>query len=114
MKNPIKILLNIDVYPLKHYAIYKWLHFAFFISIAPFLWLFKVASTRIFKFRLEMKVREALRLAKLENRRYIVITFFDKPMCLPKADLKDALKRRKFKKGVTIQDIEKSAYFITK
>ncbi|MEI6062197.1 MAG: hypothetical protein WCR72_15960 [Bacteroidota bacterium] len=103
-----------ETYPFKHYAIYKWLRFFSIISIAPFAWLFKTLALQFFKFRLELKVREALRLSKLENRRYIVTTFFDKPMCLPKGDLKQAVKRRKFKKGVTIQDIEKSAYFITK
>jgi hypothetical protein len=63
---------------------------------------------------LERKVKKAIRLSKLENRRYIVTQFFGRPVCVAKCNLKEAIKRRKFKKGVTIQDIEKHAYFITK
>lgn len=60
-----------------------------------------------------MKVKEAVRRSKVENRRYIVTTFFGHPDCFTKQTLKEAIKRRKFKKGVTIQMIEKSAYFVT-
>jgi len=64
--------------------------------------------------RLEMKVRQAIRRSKLEDRRYIVTTFWGKPEIYSKKSLKEAIKRRQFKKGVTIADIEKNAYFVTK
>ena len=65
------------------------------------------------EFLLEQKVKQAIRRSKLENRRYIVTTFFGKPQVYSKKSLKEALKRRKFKKGVTIAQIEQHAYFVT-
>jgi len=91
-----------------------WLYSFALLIEAAFKWIFKTISNRLLKFLLEMKVREALRLSKLENRRYIVTVFFGKPVCVPKQNLKDMLNRRKFRKGVTIAHIEKNAYFITK
>ncbi|MBS4041596.1 MAG: hypothetical protein KGZ81_13490 [Flavobacteriales bacterium] len=70
--------------------------------------------SKYIEYLLERKVRKAIRLSKLEDRRYIVTTFFGRPQYYTKQSLKNAIKRRKFKKGVTIQDIEKHAYFITK
>jgi len=64
--------------------------------------------------RLERKVKRANRLSKLENRRYIVTNLYGRPRCIAKQDLKDAVSRRQFKKGVSIQDIEKHAYYITR
>lgn len=63
---------------------------------------------------LERKVRRANRLAKEENRKYIVTMMWGRPKLFTKQTLKEAVKRRQFKKGVTIQDIEKNAYYITK
>ncbi|KAF0199025.1 MAG: hypothetical protein FD170_3953 [Bacteroidetes bacterium] len=67
-----------------------------------------------FTYLLERKVKKANRLAKEENRRYIVTMMWGRPRLYQKQALKEAIKRRKFKKGVTIQDIEKNAYYITK
>jgi hypothetical protein len=64
--------------------------------------------------RLEQKVKQANRLSKLENRRYIVTNINGKPRCIAKKTMKEAVKRRRFRKGVTIQDIELHAYYITK
>lgn len=66
------------------------------------------------RWRLERKVKRANRLSKLENRRYIVTNLYGRPRCIAKQDLKEAVKRRQFKKGVSIQDIENHAYYITK
>ena len=75
--------------------------------------LLKSVSKRVLKFRLERKVAEAVRRSKVENRRYIVTTLFGRPVCLPKQNLKQAIARRHFRKGITIEQIEQSAYFIT-
>lgn len=79
----------------------------------PIKWLFLLAYSKFWQWQLEIKVREAVRRSKLENRRYIVTMFFGRPKCYSKKMLKEAIKRRKFKKGVTIADIEKHAYFVT-
>ena len=70
--------------------------------------------SKYIEYLLEQKVKKAVRLSKIEDRRYIVTTFFGRPQYYTKQSLKNAIKRRKFKKGVTIQDIEKHAYFVTK
>jgi len=89
--------------------------FKFLLKIVgkPFKWLFFLIYSAYMKWLLELKVKEAIRRSKLENRRYIVTLFFGKPRCYQKKQLKEAVKRRKFKKGVTIADIEKHAYFVT-
>jgi len=79
-----------------------------------FKWLAIILYRRYIQFLLEQKVKRAIRLSKLENRRYIVTMFWGRPVCIAKKDIKEAIKRRKFKKGVTVQKVEQSAYFITK
>ena len=88
--------------------LFKWL---FFIKLLK--WLFFYLYSQYFQWLLERKVKRAVRLSKLENRRYIVTMFFGRPKCYSKKMLKEAIKRRKFKKGITIADIEKNAYFVT-
>lgn len=63
---------------------------------------------------LERKVKRANRLSRQENRTYIVTNLWGRPRCIAKQNLKESVKRRQFKKGVTIEDIEKHAYYITK
>jgi len=93
---------------------FRLLLFVILILIKPI----KIAYVYLYaarhRWRLERKVKRANRLSKLENRRYIVTNMYGRPRCYAKKDLKDAVKRRKFKKGVTIEDIEKHAYYITK
>ncbi len=83
------------------------------ICLKPLKWLFFYAYSSFMQWLLERKVKEAIRRSKLENRRYIVTLFFGRPRCYQKRLLKEAIKKRKFKKGVTIADIEKHAYFVT-
>lgn len=88
----------------------------FFIYTA-FRWIYMKAflllKRKWTEYWLEKMVKKALRLTKLEKRRYIVTTMLGRPRCFSKQDLKEALKRRKFKKGVTMEQIEQRAYFIT-
>ena len=66
-----------------------------------------------YQYLLEKRVKKACILSKLEGRRYIVTAFFGKPICISKQQLTQLLKRKKFKKGTTIQKIESTAYFVT-
>lgn len=67
-----------------------------------------------FKLRLKWAIKEANSLAKLLNKRFMVIVFAGRPMVYQKTHLKDLIRRRKlFKKGVTIAQLEKMAYYIT-
>lgn len=112
MKLLFKTLSNLGKRLLKTNAV-KGIYFVYLVIIhplkRPYKWLFK----QYILWLLERKVTKAVCLSKIENRRYIVTTFFGRPRYFTKQSLKLAIKKRKFKKGVTIQDIEKSAYFVT-
>ncbi|MDD2962559.1 MAG: hypothetical protein PHQ65_12060 [Bacteroidales bacterium] len=69
------------------------------------VWRYKTASER--------KIKEAKRLASLHGCKYIVINYAGKPVAIPKYKLKNWIAKRVFKKGVTIQHIEKQAIYIT-
>jgi hypothetical protein len=97
---------------LKNYL--KFILFILLILIRSFQWAYLHLYAARHRWRLERKVKRANRLSRLENRRYIVTNLYGRPMCIAKQDLKVALIRRQFKKGVSIQDIEKHAYYITK
>lgn len=84
------------------------------LLVIPFKYGILIIYKSYFTWLLERRVRKANRLAKEENRRYIVTMMHGRPAIYTKQTLKEAIKRRKFKKGVTIQDIEKQAYYITK
>lgn len=83
------------------------------MAALPFRWAVVLLYKAWYKRQLELKVTEAVRKSKQENRRYIVTMMFGRPKCYSKQQLKEAIKRRQFKKGVTIEDVEKHAYFIT-
>ncbi len=68
----------------------------------------------IFNFRLRRAVKKANRNAKLMNKRYMVIVFAGKPRVYQKSALKELVKRRKFfKKGVTMERVERMAVYVT-
>jgi len=85
----------------------------FLLAALPFRWAFMLTYKTYFTWLLERKVKKAVRLSKLENRRYIVTMWWGRPRCIAKQNLKNAIKRRTFKKGTTIEMIEKHAYFVT-
>jgi len=76
----------------------------------------KIDITRIiFDIRLKYAVRKANKRAELLNKKHLVVMFNDKPRVYMKEDLKDLIRRRViFRKGTTIQQIEKMAYYKTK
>lgn len=67
----------------------------------------------IFDIRLKAAIKRAKTNAALFNRRYMVIVFAGKPMVFSKKKLKEALKIHFFKKGTTIEQLEKMALFTT-
>jgi hypothetical protein len=111
--NLFKKLMALDVKPYRYSKLKIRINTLLRIIFKPFKWLFFYAYSEFYQWLLERKVKEAVRRSKLENRRYIVTMFFGRPKCYSKKNLKEAIKRRKFKKGVTISDIEKHAYFVT-
>ena len=67
-----------------------------------------------FNFLLKLAIKRAKQEAKLFNKKYLVIAFGGKPRVYQKQALKDLVKRRAgFKKGVTMEQLEKIAYYVT-
>ena len=68
----------------------------------------------IFAWRYKRAVKEAVRLSGLTGRRYLVINLNGKLWVLPKKSVRMLVATHRFKKGVTMQDIEQRALFVTK
>lgn len=55
----------------------------------------------------------AKELSEVSKRKYIVLMVAGVPKVYSKQELKNLIQRRVFKKGTTIQDLEKRAILIT-
>lgn len=67
----------------------------------------------LWPFRYRRAVRRADRLAADTSRRYLVLVSNGKPFVVEKRKLKSLINRRFFKRGTTIQDIERMAVYRT-
>lgn len=67
----------------------------------------------VLNFRIKRAIKMAQELAVVSKRRYIVLIVAGVPKVYSKQELKNLVKRRVFKKGTTIQDLEKRAVLIT-
>lgn len=65
----------------------------------------------LFEYRLNRAIKKANRLRKLTKYKYFVILWKNKPIAIPKRTIKNWVKRKRLK--CTIQDIEKTALYIT-
>ena len=75
---------------------------------------YKKIKKLIFDLRLRMAVRRANRDSKLFGKRLIVIVFNGKLEVYEKQRLKELIRHKYFKKGTTIEQLEKMAYHVTK
>ena len=67
----------------------------------------------VFAWRYLRAVRQARNLAGLFGMRYYVISLNDKLKVVPKQTVKELIRRKRFRKGVIVVDIEKAALFVT-
>lgn len=67
----------------------------------------------LFDLKLRKKIKKANQLAQLTGYRYFVIRLKGKMRVVRKQNLKALIRRGKFKTGVTIQDIENKALYVT-
>lgn len=74
---------------------------------------FSYLKKRLFKRRLNRAKTEALNRQAQTGRKQFVIVMKSKPVVVSKANLQILIRRRYFRKGTTIQDIEKRALFVT-
>ena len=67
----------------------------------------------ILNYRIKRAIRLADELSKASRRKYIVLLVAGVPKVFSKQELKKMIAQRKFRKGTTIQDLEKRAILIT-
>ena len=68
----------------------------------------------IFAWKYKRAVRTATRLAELTGMRYLMIYLNGSLKVVPKQTIRELVRRHRFRKGVTVDDIERRALFITK
>lgn len=68
----------------------------------------------IFAWKYKRAVKKAIKLANLTGLRYFVVVMNGQLKVAPKKAFKELIAKKRFRKGTTIQDIEKSALFVTK
>ena len=68
----------------------------------------------IFAWRYRRAVKEAVSLSAVTGRRYFVILVAGKLKVIPKQAIRMLVATHYFKKGITVQEIEKRALFVTK
>ena len=67
----------------------------------------------ILTYRIKRAIRLADELSKASRRKYLVLLVAGVPKVFSKQELKKMIAQRKFRKGTTIQDLEKRAILIT-
>lgn len=73
----------------------------------------KLFKEIILSYRIKRAIKMAKELAEASKRKYIVLMVASVPKVYSKQELKSLIARRIFKKGTTIQDLEKRAILIT-
>ena len=63
--------------------------------------------------RYRRAVRKARELSELFGMKYYVISINGSLKVVPKQTIKELIKRKRFRKGVTVEDIERHALFVT-
>lgn len=67
----------------------------------------------ILNYRIRRAVKLADELSRASRRKYLVLLVAGVPKVYSKQELKTMIRSRKFRKGTTIQDLEKKAILIT-
>jgi hypothetical protein len=76
--------------------------------------MFKLIKSYIFAWRYKRAVKQAVSLADATGLRHYVIYINRSIKVVQKRTIKELIRRRRFRKGVTIADIERCALFVTK
>lgn len=75
--------------------------------------LIKRISKLVLKIRVDNAIKKANAMQAKTKMKHLVIMFNKKPIVISKQQINKLVKLRKFKKGTTVQDIEKQAIYIT-
>jgi hypothetical protein len=74
----------------------------------------KIIRRIIFQWRKYISIKASIRAHDADGRKYLVIILEGKPTMVAKGELRKWMKRGVFKNGVTLQDFEKRALFVSK
>ncbi len=74
----------------------------------------KLIKDIIFGWRYKHAVRKAVEFQRLTGRKQFVIMYDGKPVVVSKKKIRNLVSTHYFRKGTTVQDIERRALFITK
>jgi hypothetical protein len=75
--------------------------------------MFRLIKDLIFAWQYKRAVKKAVKLSKLHGMKFYVVYLNGGLKVVPKKAIKELVARRRFRKGVTVQDIEKRALFVT-
>lgn len=75
--------------------------------------MFRFIKDLIFAWKYRRAVKRAIKLSKLYGMKFYVVYLNGGLKVVPKKAVKELVARRRFRKGVTVQDIEKRALFVT-
>lgn len=75
--------------------------------------MFKTIKKYYSAWRYKRAVRKAKKLAELFGMKYYVLNLGGSLKVVPKQTIKELIKRKRFRKGVTVEDIERHALFVT-
>ncbi len=76
--------------------------------------MFKLIKDIIWAWRFKRAVRQAKKLSSLFGLKYYVINMNGSLKVVPKKTIRELVRSHRFRKGVTIADIEKLALFVTR
>lgn len=75
--------------------------------------MFKTIRQWIFAWRYKRAVKEAKELAALFGVKYYVLNLGGSLKVVPKKNIKELIKQKKFRKGISVESIERMALFVT-
>lgn len=75
--------------------------------------MFKTIRNWIFAWRYKRAVKEAKELAALFGVKYYVLNLGGSLKVVPKKNIKGLIKHKKFRKGISVESIERMALFVT-
>lgn len=75
--------------------------------------MFRLIKDLIFAWRYKRAVKKAVELSRLHGMKFYVVYLNGGLKVVPKKAIKELVARRRFRKGVKVQDIEKRALFVT-
>jgi hypothetical protein len=75
--------------------------------------MFKLIKDIVFAVRFKRAVRKANKLSALFKMKYYVLNMGGRLKVVPKRNIRQLIRQRRFKKGIRLADIERRALYVT-